>query len=51
MNKLVKVNIHPVLATEYGQEIEESCNMKAGDIALFVSCHGQHRAWLAAVPS
>ncbi|WP_304424364.1 hypothetical protein [Faecalibaculum rodentium] len=44
MNKLVKVNIHPVLATEYGQEIEESCNMEAGNIALFVSCHGQSQS-------
>lgn len=44
MNKLVKVNIHPILATEYGQEIEESRNMRAGDVALFVSYHGQTRS-------
>lgn len=43
MNKLVKVNIHPILATEYGQEIEESCNMQPGDTALFVSYHGRSK--------
>lgn len=44
MNKLVKVNIHPILATEYGQEIEESHNMQPGDMALFVSYHGQSQS-------
>ena len=43
MNKLVKVNIHPVLATEYGQEIEECWNMQQGDAALIVSYHGQSK--------
>ena len=39
-NKLHKLNIHPVLATENHQEMEESYNLTKDDFALFVTYKG-----------
>lgn len=41
-NKLLKLNIHPVFATENYQEMEETYNLKKGDYALFVSYKGMN---------
>lgn len=40
MNKLVKINIFPILATEYNEEIYISQQMQRGDFALFISYSG-----------
>jgi len=37
INKLVKINIFPVLATAYNEEIYISEGMQKGDFALFIS--------------
>lgn len=39
-NKLLKLNIHPVLATENYQEMQETYNLTREDFALFVSYEG-----------
>lgn len=39
-NKLLKLNIYPIIATENGQEMEETYNLKREDYALFVSYKG-----------
>lgn len=39
-NKLIKLNIHPILAAENNQAIEETYNVRKDDIALFVTYKG-----------
>ena len=39
-NKLLKLNIHPIFATENSQEMEETYNLRQDDYALFVSYKG-----------
>ena len=39
-NKLLKLDIHPILAAENGQEMEETYNLRQDDYALFVTYKG-----------
>ena len=41
-NKLLKLNIHPILATENYQEMQETYNLTREDFALFVSYEGMY---------
>ena len=40
INKLAKLNLFPVLATQYGEEIYISKQLQPGDFALFISYSG-----------
>ena len=41
INKLAKLNLFPVLATQYGEEIYISKQLQPGDFALFISYSGR----------
>lgn len=43
MNKLLKVNIFPYLATQYQEEIHVSRQLNRDDLAFFISYSGQER--------
>ena len=43
MNKLIKVNIFPILATQYQEEIHITKQLTKEDYALFISYRGQNR--------
>lgn len=47
INKLVKINYFPILATENDEEHRIITHLKAGDVALFVSYSGNNEAMLS----
>lgn len=46
INKLAKLNLFPVLATQYGEEIYISKQLQPGDFALFISYSGENTSLL-----
>ena len=42
-NKLLKVNIYPILATRHNQELQETYNVRPDDYALFVTYKGMNK--------
>ena len=46
-NKLLKLNIHPILAAENYQEMEETYNLTKDDFALFVTYKGMYDRFAA----
>ena len=46
-NKLLKLNIHPILAAENGQEMEETYNLRNDDYALFVTYKGIYHRFVS----
>lgn len=45
INKLVKINIFPILATQYHEEYNVSQNMKTTDLAFFISYRGDNQSF------
>ena len=46
MNKLIKINIYAILATEYHEELFTSKNVTSDDCAIFVTYRGQKDLFL-----
>lgn len=46
-NKLLKLNIHPILAAENCQEMEETYNLRQDDYALFVTYKGMYQRFVS----
>lgn len=49
INKLIKLDIYPILATQYSEEQYISNQMKSGDFALFISYSGDSNTLLKCI--